>query len=82
MSLRAAINAMCRSCIYDERPGNGNWRQQVSACTAHHCPLFPVRPQTSGSGRAIFEAEIDERDEGNALGCPEIAGQIEGEPNH
>ena len=77
MGLRQAINEMCRSCIYDERPGNGNWRQQVSACTAHHCPLFPVRPQTSGSGRAIYEAEIDERAEGNALGCPEIAEQFE-----
>jgi len=25
---------------------------------------------------------MDERAEGNALGCPEIAGQIEDEPNH
>jgi hypothetical protein len=47
-SLRAAINAMCRHCIYDEKAGLGNWRQQVTACTAPHCPLYEVRPLTEG----------------------------------
>ena len=79
MSLRAAINQFCRSCIYDPRPGNGHWRQQVSACTAVTCPLYPVRPKSSASGEPIFEAETDEHDEGNALGCPEIAEQFEEE---
>ena len=45
MSLRAAINAMCRSCIYDQYSA-GNWRQQVTECTAHACPLYPHRPTT------------------------------------
>lgn len=44
MSLRKAIDSMCKSCIYDSSPGNGNWRQQVTACTAPKCPLYPVRP--------------------------------------
>ena len=42
-SLRKAIDAKCRECIYcpDEK---GAWRQQVAACTVRYCPLFPVRP--------------------------------------
>ena len=44
--MRSAINAFCRSCIYD--PGaTGNWRQQVTACTSPGCPLYPIRPQSS-----------------------------------
>lgn len=43
-SLRGAIDAMCKSCIYDPVAGKGTWRQQVEACTAPHCPLFAVRP--------------------------------------
>lgn len=44
MSLRAAINAKCKECIYDPLSGGGTWRQQVEACTSYKCPLFPVRP--------------------------------------
>jgi len=43
-SLRAAINAMCKQCIYDPKGGEGTWRQQVEACPATTCPLYPVRP--------------------------------------
>lgn len=42
-SLRAAVNAMCKSCIYDP-DSSGSWRQQVRECTAAQCPLHPVRP--------------------------------------
>ncbi len=45
MSLRAAINAKCKECIYDPIAGRGTWRQQVEACTSPRCPLYPVRPQ-------------------------------------
>ena len=45
-SLRKAINAKCKECIYDERGGGGNWRQQVMACTSQTCPLHPVRPKS------------------------------------
>jgi len=47
MSLRAAINAKCKACIYDPGSGNGGWREQVSACSSSNCPLHPVRPQSA-----------------------------------
>lgn len=43
-AMRAAINAMCKLCIYDPWAGCGTWRQQTEACTATHCPLYPLRP--------------------------------------
>ena len=43
-SLRGAINAKCRDCIYDPKSGMGTWRQQVAACTVYACPLWQVRP--------------------------------------
>ena len=44
-SLRSAINAMCRNCLYDRISGPGSWRQQIEACTAKTCPLYNVRPK-------------------------------------
>lgn len=38
-----AINAACRSCIYDS-DARGAWREQVAACESSNCPLHPVRP--------------------------------------
>ena len=52
MSLRAAINAMCKACIYDPIGGRGTWRQQVEACTAPRCPLYAVRPKSAAEGAA------------------------------
>lgn len=46
-SLRAAINAKCKECIYDCLSGAGNWREQVTACTSRTCPLYAVRPLSS-----------------------------------
>ena len=43
-SLRAAIDAKCKECIYDPYGGAGTWRQQVAACTSPSCPLFALRP--------------------------------------
>ena len=49
MSLRGAINAKCRDCIYDPRSGGGTWREQVAQCSVISCPLWPLRPgPTSG----------------------------------
>ena len=47
MSLRQAINQKCRECIYDPIGGDGNWRQQVGACTSSICPLYPDRPTSN-----------------------------------
>ena len=43
-SLRSAINAMCKSCLYDPGNGNGGWREQVGGCSSSNCALHPVRP--------------------------------------
>ena len=43
-SLRAAINAMCKSCLYDPGNGDGAWREQVQGCSSSNCPLHAVRP--------------------------------------
>ena len=43
-SLRAAVNAMCKSCLYDPGNGNGAWREQVQGCSSSNCSLHPVRP--------------------------------------
>lgn len=48
LSLRKAINAKCRDCIYDPQ-GVGNWRQQVTGCSSPACPLFLVRPLSKGA---------------------------------
>ena len=42
-SLRACVNAQCKSCIYDPLSA-GTWREQVAACSNGGCPLFNVRP--------------------------------------
>ena len=46
--LRAHIDAMCCSCVYDPSNG-GTWRQQIDACTVTLCPLHAVRATTSAS---------------------------------
>jgi hypothetical protein len=56
-SLRAAIDAKCKSCIYDPDGGNGTWREQVSACSSANCPLHPFRPFSRPKTRAEF-AEV------------------------
>jgi hypothetical protein len=55
-SLRSAIDAMCRNCIYDPEWGNGTWREQVEACSSANCPLHVVRPVTLKAQKASKEA--------------------------
>lgn len=43
-SMRNAINAFCKECIYDPYSGCGTWRQQVGACISTDCPLYAYRP--------------------------------------
>lgn len=52
MSLRNAINAKCKDCIYDPLAGLGQWREQVEHCPCTDCPLHAVRPR-SGASRAL-----------------------------
>ena len=45
MGMRAAINSMCKQCIYDPHyEGGGTWRNQVKNCTSERCALFKYRP--------------------------------------
>ena len=46
MSLRAAINAMCKSCAYDPLD-YGTCAQQIACCTNRNCELYSKRPITS-----------------------------------
>ena len=54
-SLRKALNNKCRECIYDPKGCAGTWRQQVEACTAPSCPLYPVRPISKPRKRVWVE---------------------------
>ena len=44
LSLRQAVDAKCKDCIYDPGSGNGGWREQVAGCSSSNCPLHCVRP--------------------------------------
>ena len=46
MSLRKAINAKCKQCIYDPMDA-GTAAQQIAACICRDCPLHKVRPITT-----------------------------------
>jgi hypothetical protein len=46
MSLRRAINAHCRACIYDPLD-YGTCAQQIACCTVFTCELYPERPVTA-----------------------------------
>ena len=43
-SMRAAINAKCKDCIYDPLSNMGTWVAQTENCPSTNCPLYPLRP--------------------------------------
>ena len=53
-SLRKAINAHCKSCIYDDKAA-GTWRAQVTLCTCTNCALYEVRPTTDVIAESVYE---------------------------
>jgi hypothetical protein len=59
-SLRAAIDAKCRDCIYDPG-GGGTWRAQVEACSSADCPLHPLRPVSARKTRVARPKAIPMR---------------------
>lgn len=64
MSLRKAIDAKCKECLFDPYGRQGSWRQAVEKCTASSCPLFDVRPRSKvrvGNGTA--------RERSSLVGC-------------
>ena len=56
MSLRAAINAKCKDCIYDPC-APGNWRQQTAACRITSCSLHPYRPLSRPGAKVHCDSE-------------------------
>ena len=60
-SLRKAINAYCKGCIYDDQSGLGNWRQQVTLCTVTSCELYQVRPQSKPDDRRSRAKTVPEQ---------------------
>ena len=56
-SLRGAINAKCKDCLYDPECGGGTWREQIAKCSSISCPLWSVRP-LPGSG-PLADAQTD-----------------------
>ena len=46
MSLRKAIDAKCKQCVYDAMDV-GTAAQQIAACICRDCPLHKVRPITT-----------------------------------
>ncbi len=43
LSLRSAVNAKCKACVYDPL-ARGTWREQVADCGNPACALYDVRP--------------------------------------
>ena len=54
MSLRKAINAKCKSCVYDELAA-GTWLAQVTLCSILRCPLFEIRPTTDKIPESVLK---------------------------
>jgi hypothetical protein len=52
-SLRKAIDAHCRSCVYDHvEPGS--WLAQVTLCPCTACELYEVRPTTQKIAASVY----------------------------
>lgn len=47
LSRKAAIDAKCKDCIYDNL-APGTWRKQVEECPCVTCPLWSSRPVSKG----------------------------------
>ena len=54
LSLRKAINAHCKSCVYDQLAA-GSWKAQVTLCSVYKCELFDVRPTTQRIPESVFD---------------------------
>ena len=85
-SLRAAINAMCKSCLYDPGNGNGPWREQVQGCSSSNCALHSVRPlpvkakKAGNDARPVQLGPVAANEGADALSIP-IVGHNDVMPN-
>ena len=86
LSLRAAINAMCKNCLYDPGNGNGAWRVQVQGCSSSNCPLHSVSPlpvKATKSGKDACSGPLAPVAANDGLDAPSasIAGHNDVTPN-
>lgn len=75
MSLRGAINAKCKGCIFDPKSGGGTWREQVAQCSCVRCPLWPVRPLPGSgphAGAPTDPATVTPEWVRRPVGCPDL----------
>ncbi len=56
---RRRVNENCKACIYDPY-AEGNWRQQVTMCTALSCPIWEIRPITSKTADPLPRNPMDD----------------------
>lgn len=74
-SLKKAVEAKCKDCIYDPAVG-GTWREQVELCTSEKsCALWPVRPKTT----ATINLHRKSRDAGSELNLDALVDGLEDE---
>ena len=45
MSLKKAIEMMCKECGGSDSALSGTWRMKVESCDIYHCPLHAYRPK-------------------------------------
>ncbi len=63
-SMRAAINAYCKECTYDDAfRGGGTWREQTGACTVTKCPLWEFRPVSKPRKSTELELGVEVEDD-------------------
>ena len=53
-----AINAMCKSCVYDDQ-ANGTWREQTEGCGIPSCPLYELRPVSAATRKQRSEERFN-----------------------
>ena len=56
-TLKQAVKANCKDCIYDPGAG-GNFLEQIEACTITSCHLHEHRPITSATKQKLKEATL------------------------
>lgn len=81
MTRGEAIAAKCRECLYDDQ-SVGTWRQQVSACPATDCALWPLRPLAGGvpawiTAREVSRLPDDWRNLTHGAAVAMVAGRVE-----
>lgn len=81
-SLRAAIDAKCKDCIYDPLSGMGTWRQQTEGCPAEACSLWPYRPVSASPQERTTRLGVQQPGKGNVSCDPGKAPKTGKEDGH